>query len=167
MRTIYKKFCKAELALVSFLLAAITALVFTSAVLRTIGKPVNWAMDMSLLLFAWEVFLGGDVAVRETELVSIDMIVRHLPKKVQQILKISITVLILGFLGLLIWHGIPLVLDGMSRRFETLPISYAFCTLSVPVGACLMGISFVIRLVRLIKGVPEVELAAEESEVDV
>ena len=43
------------------LLAGITVLVFVSAMMRTIGFPLNWAQDAALIMFAWLSFIGGDI----------------------------------------------------------------------------------------------------------
>ncbi len=84
----YKKFCDFEELVSSVLLVAITILVFVSAVSRTVGHPLNWAVDISLLLFAWQVFIGGDLAVRNTNLIGVELLANKFPGKVQKGLKI-------------------------------------------------------------------------------
>lgn len=112
---------------------------------------MNWAVDISLLLFAWQVFIGGDIAVRNTNLIGVELLVNKFPGIVQKWLKIVFFVLIILFLGVLVYFGVPLLLDNWKRLFQVLPISYSWCTLSVPVGALLMMVSASIRLVEIIK----------------
>ncbi|MDD3903599.1 MAG: TRAP transporter small permease [Sphaerochaeta sp.] len=147
----YKKFCQFEELVASLLLVAITALVFISAIARTLRHPFNWAVDISLLLFAWQVFLGGDIAVRNTNLIGVELLVNKFPGIVQKWLKIIFFVMIIIFLGVLVYFGVPLLLQNWKRLFQVLPISYSWCTLSVPVGSFLMMISASIRLVEIIK----------------
>ncbi len=147
----YAKFCHFEELLASLLLLAITLLVFVSAIARTMGFPLNWAVDISLLLFAWQVFIGGDIAVRNTNLIGVELLVNKFPGKVQKGLKIVFFVMIILFLGVLVYFGIPLLLQNWKRLFQVLPISYSWCTLSVPVGSFLMIISASIRLSQIIK----------------
>ena len=147
----YKKFCQVEELVASILLLAITILVFVSAVARTVRHPLNWAVDISLLLFAWQVFIGGDIAVRNTNLIGVELLVNKFPGIVQKWLKIIFFVLIIMFLGVLVFFGFPLLLDNWKRLFQVLPISYSWCTLSVPVGSILMIVSASIRLVEIIK----------------
>lgn len=151
MKKFYRQVCKIEEALTSLLLLLICMLVFLSAIARTIRHPLNWAVDISLLLFAWEVFLGGDVAIRNTELIGVDIFLKMFPVRIQKTLKIIFSLMILVFLGILVIYGIPLCLESTKRLFQVLPISYAWCTLSVPTGAFLMIISVIIKLVALIK----------------
>ncbi len=147
----YKKFCKIEELVSSTLLFAITVLVFISAIARTLGHPLNWAVDISLLLFAWQVFIGGDIAVRNTNLIGVELLVNKFPGKVQKALKIVFFLMIIAFLAVLVYFGIPLLIQNWKRLFQVLPISYSWATMSVPVGSFLMIISASIRLAEVIK----------------
>lgn len=151
---VYNAFCKAELWLAACMLMAIAALVFLSAIARTVGSPINWATDISLLLFAWLVFLGGDIVIREGHLISVDMFLNKFPSAVRKTLVVVFLLMMLAFLAILVRYGIPLLLANKKRMFQATNISYSWCTLSVVVGSFLMGISTCVRLVKEIKGGP-------------
>ena len=133
------------------LLAAITVLVFVSALTRTFGYPINWAQDAALIMFAWLAFIGGDIALHSTGLIGIDLIVRRFPKVFQKGIDILFKIVMLVFLAVLVIYGYQYVLTGYKRLITTLNVSYAFVTASVPVGAVLMIISVSINLVKSIK----------------
>ena len=84
MKKIYQKFCRFEEQLALVLLAGLTLLVFISALMRTFKHPLNWAQDVALVAFAWLIFIGGDVAVRGTGLIGVDLLVNKFPKSVQK-----------------------------------------------------------------------------------
>lgn len=151
LKLFYKRFCSFEEAISSILLASITVLVFASAIARTLKHPLNWAVDISLLLFAWQVFIGGDIAIRNTNLIGVELIVNKFPGFIQKWLKVFFFILIIIFLSILVYFGIPLLLDNWKRLFQVLPISYSWCTLSVPVGSFLMIISSIIKVIEIIK----------------
>jgi TRAP-type C4-dicarboxylate transport system permease small subunit len=130
---------------------AISSLVFISAIARTLRHPLNWAVDISMLLFAWLVFLGGDIVIRETNLISVDMLQRLLPPAARKALQTMFLLMMMGFLAVLVVYGIPLLLDNRKRMFQTMELSYSWCTLAVPAGAILMIISSGIRLYRLFR----------------
>ena len=88
IRKIYKAFCKFEEVLAMLLLGGLAALVFISALMRTLKHPLNWAQDVALVAFAWLIFFGSDIAVRGSGLIGIDMLVKRFPKKVQKALDI-------------------------------------------------------------------------------
>ena len=63
MKKFYEKVCKLEELIALILVAGIAVLVFVSALMRTVGHPLNWAQDVALIAFAWLIFLGSDVAM--------------------------------------------------------------------------------------------------------
>lgn len=142
---------RVEQIFTSVILAAMATLIFISAITRKFGLPINWTQDVSLLGFAWLTFIGGDFLMRSGKLINIDMLVKHFPFMVQKFLTIIFDILMLVFLGILIRYGFPLVNGSWNRVFNTLPISYAWCTLCVPVGSVLMFFTTVQILVRDIK----------------
>lgn len=151
MKKCYDLFCKLETRITSSLLLLIMLLVFVSAIARFFQRPLNWAQDVCLIAFAWMIFLGSDIAVRNAGLIGIDLFIKYLPKSVRKILDIVFKVIIIGFLCILVYYGITMVFDGWERQITTLGISYSFVTLAVPVGSILMIISTTIRLVESIK----------------
>ena len=151
LKKIYEKFCKVEQWIAMFLLAGITVLVFVSAMMRTIGFPLNWAQDAALIMFAWLAFIGGDIALHSTGLIGVDLFVTHFPKSVQKAIDILFKVIMLAFLAVLVFYGYQYVMTGYKRLITTLNVSYAYVTSSVPVGAFLMIISVGQNLYKSIK----------------
>jgi len=151
MKALYKKFCKFEEVLVQSFLCAIVFLVFTSAICRTLKVPINWAIDLSLLLFAWTVFLGADMALRNTDLVRVDLIIKHLSSGAQKVLYVLWQTIIIVFLASLVYYGVPLSMESSKRLFQTLGISYSWATISVPISSVLMIISTAIKLYKTVK----------------
>ena len=116
MKKISEKILKIEEILAGGMLILISVLVFLSAVARTIGMPVNWAQDVSLLAFAWLTFIGSDI-------------------------------MMVLFLLILIVYGFMLVSQSWNRTFNTLKMSYAWCTLAVPIGSLLMIFTIIGKLI--------------------
>lgn len=138
-------FLKIEALISSLLLCLISVLVFVSAVTRTVGRPINWTQDVSLLAFAWLTFLGADVLAKSGKLINIDMVLYKLPKSVQKVLGIVFDLMILAFLAVLVVYGYKLVSQSWRRMFNTLKLSYAWCTMAVPVGTFLLFMTMLRR----------------------
>jgi C4-dicarboxylate transporter, DctQ subunit len=151
LKIFYNKFCKFEELLVQIFLGTITFLVFSSAICRSLKVPINWAIDVSMLLFAWTVFLGADVALRNTGLVKVDLIIKNLPLNIHTTLYVLWQVIIITFLLSLVWYGIPLSIESSKRLFWTLGISYSWATVSVPIGSFLMIVSTSIKLYNTVR----------------
>lgn len=146
MKKLYQIVCYLEELFVKWALVVVSVLIFISAIARSIREPLNWATDVSLLLFAWIIFLGADVALRHGEFVNVDLILKKFPSKMEKVLIIMWDIIIIGFLIVLIWFGIPLAIESSSRIFNTLGISYSWATISVPTGAFLMIITICIKI---------------------
>ena len=143
MKKISAVILKTEELLAGAMLCMIAVLVFWSAVARTIGMPVNWAQDVSLLAFGWLTFIGSDIIIKSGGLIRIDMLSNRCPKAVQKTLMLVFDVFMLLFLLILIVYGFLLVSQSWNRTFNTLKMSYAWCTLAVPVGSLLMFFSMI------------------------
>ena len=88
MRKFYAFVCEAEKFLAKYTLLALSTLVLVAAVARTLRHPINWAIDAATFLFAWCVFLGGDIAMRENRLFCITLVLDKLPPKARPVVQI-------------------------------------------------------------------------------
>ena len=161
IKKIYEAFCKFEEILAMFLLGGLAALVFISALMRTLKHPLNWAQDVALVAFAWLIFFGSDIAVRGSGLIGIDMLVKHFPKKVQKGIDIVFKIMILVFLCILVYYGVIMTKTGWKRQITALEISYGWVTMAVPTGAFFMIISTTIKLVERIRTPADQEIKKE------
>lgn len=150
----YSFICKLEESLISFILCALTVLIFISAIGRFVGYPINWAVDISLLLFAWGAFLGADVGIRENRIINVDFLTAKMPLKTQRTIAILWSVCIVLFLAVIIVYGIPLCISNAKRQFQNITMSYSWVTAAVPVSAFLMIISSGVKLFRQITNFP-------------
>lgn len=142
---------RVELRFTQVCLVAMTALVLTSAISRTSGRPVSWAVDLATFAFAWTVFVGADVALRNDRMVSIDLLVRRLPERVRRWITFGNAMLIIVFLAAMTVVGVVLSYTTSQRTFSGLPwLSYTWVTLAVPVGCALMIYTMTHKIRRLL-----------------
>lgn len=135
MSRVYERACEVEWAVARLTLWAMVILIFTAALARLMGSPMNWAIDMSTCLFAWSCFLSADVAWREDRLMNVDALVRMFPQTLQRKLRLVNYFIISTFLLYLIGYGSWLSYTTRIRTFQGIPgFSYTWVTLSVPVG---------------------------------
>ena len=145
MKKFYEKVCKLEELIALILVAGIAVLVFVSALMRTVGHPLNWAQDVALI------FLGSDVAMRGSGLIGVDLFVKKFPAGVQKVLDILFKVIIAAFLCVLIYYGYGMTTSGWARQITSLHISYSWVTMAVPVGSFFMLISTIRNIIERIK----------------
>lgn len=139
MENFYKKICAAEMGAAILCLTVSVGVIFTSAVLRTVGHPIRWGLDMALLLFTWSTFMGSSIAFRHFGMVKVDMLVQLLPKPVQAVLEIAVHILILLAIGFMLYYGMKLTILSRARTFQGTPwLSYSYVNASVPVSMFFM-----------------------------
>lgn len=146
MNNLYKKLIIFEEVITKIFLCVIIALVFIAAIMRSIKLPLNWAVDIAQLLFAWTIFIGADIAMRRKKLMGVDIITEKLPEKLRKVIKLIFNIIIIIFLSLLLFYGTQLSIANSARTFQSLQISYSWATLSAPVGAILMIITSVLQI---------------------
>ena len=139
----YDVLCRVEVYITAALFLLIVTLVFISAITRKIGIPIQWTMDVTKLCFAWLAFLSGDIALRNGALPGVDMLVDRLPARVQGILRYVSRILMFLLLLFFMYFGFKLALSSGKRTFQTLPISYRWVSLSLPVCAVFMVFSLI------------------------
>ncbi len=142
--TIYDRI-EEGLALVA--LSGVVLSVFIAAVGRSLGEPVTAAPQYAQLALIWSCMLGADVAARNGYHIRVDALFEALPRAGQAILSVIFLALILPFLAFVAWHGWFLATTNWERELGASGLSYGLVTLALPVGAVLLAISFVRRIV--------------------
>ena len=156
MKKFYEKFCKAEVAVASICLITCVSVIFISALLRVIGHPINWATDLSLLLFTWSTFMGADIAFRAGKLVNVDILANMLPDCMRKWNKIVIYSVCLIFLCALVYLGLIQSVKTWHRSFNAISwLSYTWVTLSVPVCCLSMVVTTLLKIRDTVKNVAE------------
>lgn len=147
----YKGFCFAEEVVVGVAFTTIVVLTFMNVILRRFfDAPIVTADDINLLLFSWSAFLGADVALRYSRLVGMDMIVTKFPPKVQKSLQILVYIIMIGAFLLFAKSGFELAQANWKRGYNSLPISYGWATLSLPVSCVLMTITSCVKIGKIV-----------------
>lgn len=128
-------------------LAAVLVVVVTGGVVARYVLYIGlvWVEEVSRLTFVWVVFLGAYLALRRRAHLSITVLVDRLPARPRQVVRIASTLLVLAFLGVLVWYGTVLVLQTwqFGRVTAMLGISAAWGYLAVPVAGVLMLVEVV------------------------
>lgn len=152
LRRFYAKVCAVEEVVAQACLIISAAIITWGALTRAAGHPANWSIEMACFFFGWAVFLAADVAMRNDRHVAVDILVQRLPVRVQLGLKLFNSALILMFLVCLVWYGVSITWVSRFRAFQGIPgFSYAWVTLSAPVGSLLLAITTIGKMVDMVR----------------
>lgn len=149
MRHISKYFILLEEWTTRILLVTVVCLVFYTSIVRWIGFPVSWSVELAQLIFIWVIFLGANQALRKNRHIGVDIITKRLPQKIQLTLAIIVDLIIVAFLMICVYYGFKASIDNSLRSIQNLPISYSFVTLAVPIGSTLMIITLINKWISL------------------
>ena len=126
-------------------LALLVLLTFSGVIFRYIfNSPINWLEEIQTMFIVWIVFLGGCVAFRENGHVVVEILVELFPKRVQKVIAICVSAVILAVLGigavLAFRYVMVFVLNG--RCTSILRIPYYIVYSVVPVSFVWMIVSY-------------------------
>jgi len=132
---------KAEIFISSFILGILACIIMMDVIGRYFfSHPFTWVFELTMLLFAYIVFVGMPVMYKQKSLIILEFIFRQLPSKAQQYLYLIWELLIGTFAVFLIISSYEL--QNLQKRYTspTLDISYQFFT--IPILFC--GVSILL-----------------------
>lgn len=149
-----KVFAVLEEHIPSILMLFTSLLIFVQVILRYFfGKSIVWGEELARYGIVWFVFLGSSLAVKEGAHASVDVIVKLLPKMTRRVVEILAIVISIFYCAVVVYAGMNLVLRvrSMGNITPTLEIPMFIPYLAIPVGVTLMGIRYVMDLIKKIQ----------------
>ncbi len=140
-------------ALLVFLLASMTALVFANVVARYVfGTSFGWAEELSRFAMIWTAFLGAGLALRYGQLVAVEAMQAVVPERTAQILRWASVAVVAVFLVALAVLGAQFVGFSWQNHTPVLQISRGLPYLAVPLGAAFALMHLALGLRRVVQG---------------
>ncbi len=140
----------AELASAGCLLVACT-INFANIIGRYFfHAPIVWAEEIMQFLMIGGVFLGAPMVTLRRAHISMDMILLIFPARIRAVLDIFGQVALLVVCCVVIWLGIPVILQfiDFGQLTDAAAIPVAIPQSVIPVGLFLMAIAVLVRLVE-------------------
>ena len=138
----------------SVVLAILIILTFAGVPFRyLLGAPFTWLEEVQLACMVWIVYAGAGAAFRAGNQVAIEMIVDLMPKGMQKIMEIFISIVVLAVLGYLFYQSLGYIgiFLRSGRATPMLKIPYAVIYGIAPVSFVLMVISYFYALFKGVK----------------
>ena len=145
-------FVKANQALIGFMMVTMFVLVFTNVVTRYgFGFSIGWAEEISRFLMIWVTFLGAGLALREGRHVAIDFLQDKLRAEARHRLRTVLALLILAFLGLLVFYGAEFAAFGWDKETMVTQIPRGIPYLAIPIGVGFFAIHLLLIFGRYVR----------------
>lgn len=126
------------------MLAIASALGMFQILMRfVLESPAEWTEVLIRFSLIWMVFLAIPMAFRQGAMVSVDVLHRWSPPRLQRVLEVAVCIASLVLMGILIWWGWDYARRGSVQTMAGLEsISMFWAYVAIPVGAlfCIPGI---------------------------
>jgi TRAP-type C4-dicarboxylate transport system permease small subunit len=131
------------------LLVAVMAMaIFLQVLARYVfDYPLSWPEELGRFVFAWIVFLGIVPVIRADEMPALDLIYRWIPDKAGQFLKFIVSVVILGFLVIMLKGGFELMARQTAQISVALEVPMAVVYSAIPFGTLLMCLLMLFKVI--------------------
>ena len=121
------------------------------AVRDVLSNIVVTADEVPGLLLVWVAFLGAYVAMRQEGHIAFTLVLEKLPQRFSVFVKSINTILISGFLLLVLWQSIRMIRVSGRTEIETAAIAQGWFMLILPIAAVLLLVAILHRFLTDIK----------------
>ncbi len=112
------------------------------------GEAIFWLPDVVRLLFIWSVFPAAAVMYYRGEHIVVDFLVKKGKPRTQDALGVMVHLVMLVFLGILVYQGVVVSRLRMMQIFTVLPLPTGYAYLAIPVAAAAMFMTSVLRVIE-------------------
>jgi TRAP-type C4-dicarboxylate transport system permease small subunit len=138
---------------ITALFGGFVVITFAQVVFRyVIGYSLYWSEELARYLFVWVSFLGSVVALERGVHIGMDVVIAKLPPGPRRYVEVFSDISVAAFLVFLTVQGLQMAMRNMIQKSPALQVSIGAVSLAIPVGAALMGIYVIGRLVSRLCG---------------
>ncbi|MEP7063239.1 MAG: TRAP transporter small permease subunit [Betaproteobacteria bacterium] len=115
------------------------------------NSPTNWVHESMFLMFGMQYLLAGAYAYKEDQHVRVDVLYSKLSTRNKAICDIITSVFFFIFIGTMLWTGIRFAADAIhvdEHSFTEWSVQYWPIKLAIPVGAALMLMQGIVKLIK-------------------
>ena len=136
------------LILLTAMICVVALQVLNQALLHI--RSIVWTEEVSRILFVWSIMIGGSLAVRKGDHLTVDFIYTRFKGKARSILRVIILLICVATCAYITRSGVFLVQTNIKRGnfFGVTLWPTWVASISVPIGFALMTIRYIMILVK-------------------
>lgn len=145
------------------LLAVMALIIFANVALRYLtNESIEWAEEVARHLMIWLTFLGAGPVLRYGGHIAVDNLQDGLPHALALAVRWAITLLLLGFFGVMVWYGALYVERTQYQSTAATQISFAWVYAAIPIG----GVLLIMHWLLIVRGYLRERLFASDAHFD-
>lgn len=133
---------------IAFLVIAASLALFQVITRFVFDAPSTWSEVITRSAMIWSVFLGVAVAFRHGAMISVDVIMNSLPRRLGLALFMVANAASLVFFAILFWQGWLMTGRVINQKLAALEISIAWVYAALPVGSIFIMIAVTAAAIR-------------------
>jgi TRAP-type C4-dicarboxylate transport system permease small subunit len=138
----------------------IALVVFLQVVFRyLLRQPLYWSEELPRYLLIWMSFLAAGLAQKSESHINITLCLTWLPRRAQRWIHLAANLVILTFLGILVYSGTLVTRITAYHRSTALQLPMGLVYAAVPVGALLMMLYLVLQILQELRALRTREAA--------
>jgi TRAP-type C4-dicarboxylate transport system permease small subunit len=140
-------------AFCGIILIAFTGLVLYSVIMRYLfSAPPMWGEELPKLLFVWLIFIGAAFAHFSGANLRMTLVIDLFSTGTRRLIELAMHSAVVVMLLLILWYSVPIIeLTARSTSFAT-GLNGSLTFWALPIGAALMLVNAIWRIVRLLRG---------------
>lgn len=141
-------------------MAAMVGVVSLQVLLRyAFNTSIDWAEDVSRLLFVWSIFLAVPLGVKQGSHIAIELVTLNLPPSARIFFVRLMAIGCVGLMAVICYQGVLLTVQQWDEFMPTLNVTAALFMLPVAIGAAHSALHFAVLAVS---GVPPAVVVVAE-----
>lgn len=142
-----------EEIIAGLLLFLVFIIVLTEIMIRSLGGfSLVWPDEVSRILFVWSVFFGASAGFKRGTMITVDILYRILPAKIQKVMISMCHILITALLMLIISQGFILANKFAQDQLPLSGLPQGYLYYSLPIGCTFILTrviqSFIVNVLR-------------------
>ncbi len=136
----------------------IAGIIFVGVFWRyVLNDALGWYEETAKYLMLWLVFLASPIVLKRTGHVAIDNLPRLMPERIKYFMYLIVFSGVIFLLYEMAVEGWGLALNAWPQKWTSLPISFFWVYLSVPVGSAIMLLVLVEHWLKAFAGIIDPE----------
>lgn len=136
----------------------ISGIIFVGVFWRyVLNDALGWYEETAKYLMLWLVFLASPIVLKRTGHVAIDNLPRLMPARIKYLMYVVVFSGVIFLLYEMAIEGWGLALNAWPQKWTSLPISFFWVYLSVPVGSAIMLLVLVEHWLKAFAGIIDPE----------
>lgn len=136
--------------------------------LTSFGLPISapWTEELSRYFMIWIIFMGGAIACRHAQLISLEIIVHRLPASLGKAMRYAALLLCVAFFSLMSYLGIEFLEFGSIETSPVMGIPKNWVYWAMPAGFALMIINTLCLLLESWLKQTDIRYAGQSQEIN-